>query len=96
MLMVIYTEEELIEATEAAKADALRDFDEQRTRYMSENTMLRRECNDLLEALKDIVNGIDLEFGPSRTDTNFPKARRAITKYGVATLLTPAQPHSED
>lgn len=48
------------------------------------NARLIAAAPDLLEALKDMVNGIDNEIGRSRTDTNFPKARAAIAKAEAA------------
>jgi hypothetical protein len=33
----------------------------------------------LVEALADMINGIDAEFGQWRTDVNFPKARTALS-----------------
>lgn len=44
------------------------------------NARIIAAAPELLDALKDMVLGIDAEFGPSRTDVNFPKARAAISK----------------
>lgn len=53
--MVVYTEDEVIQAQDRAAADAVRDVAEQRDRAMVENTELRRKLNDCQDAIQRIV-----------------------------------------
>lgn len=53
MPMVVYTEEEVIDACNKAAANAVSDVAEQRDRAMVENTAIRKKVNDL----RDMVEG---------------------------------------
>jgi hypothetical protein len=67
MPMVVYTEEELIEACNKAAADASRDIAEMRDRCMVENTQLRRKLNDVRDAAEAFDRAISTDCdGPER------------------------------
>jgi len=56
MPMVVYTEEELIDAQNRAAADAVTDVAAQRDKAMRENTMIRNRVNNLREAMQECVD----------------------------------------
>lgn len=60
MPMIVYTEEEMIEAQNLAVADATRDLEGRYQRTMAENTQLRTSLNDLRDVTRRLVSSAEL------------------------------------
>lgn len=58
MPMVVYTEEELVEAHNEGEREGLSRGQQERDRLAAENTAMRRKLNDLRDAVELVVGSI--------------------------------------